>query len=113
MMYKAFAAITLVAAPIIVLVTQSLLPQQPVRPGAATVQPVATPVVQSAAQPMPIVTAPPSGPAQEPAPFGQPLPDAGQPFLAPGNGLPGGETAPPPPVEIESNDGSVPSISDR
>ena len=108
MMYKAFAAVTLVAAPIIVLVVQSRLPQKPAQPAAA-VQPA--PVIQPAVQPMPIVTN--ATPAPTPVPFGQPMPDAGKPFLTPGNGLPAGSTAPPPPVVIESNDGSAPSVSDR
>lgn len=95
MMYKAFAAITLVAAPIIVLVTQSVLPTHPTQPDAPAVQP-ALPVVAPVVPPAPVVTslAPATGP--ESAAFGEPMPDAGKPFLIPGSGPPGAEIAPQP-----------------
>lgn len=87
MMYKAFATITLVAAPIIVLVAQSLVPQPHKEAVAAAVQPTAPtsmPVV--APLPAPVVTEI----APDPSAFGQPMPQAGQPFLSPGNGFGGG-----------------------
>lgn len=85
MLYKAFAAITLIAAPIIVLVAQSMTPQSPVPHPSQAVQPP----VQQEAPVMPPVAAPTAvEPISDPASFGQPMPDAGKPFLTPGNGLP-------------------------
>ena len=102
MSYKAFAAITLIAAPIIALVAQNLAPQSPPQgqePSPA-VQPQPTaplPVVQA---PMPAA----AQPAPPPAEFGQPLPGAGQPFLTAGNGLPkGGEATAPPAVQQDDD----------
>lgn len=90
MLYKAFAAVTLIAAPIIVLIVQSFAPQAPVQPAAAPMA-VPPPVISAQPQPPPM-PAPmaPSAPAPDTAAFGQPMPDAGKPFLSPGNGLPGG-----------------------
>lgn len=92
MMYKAFAAITLVAAPIIVLVTQSVLPTHPTQPDAPAVQPALSEVAP-VVPPAPVVTS--VAPAINPASlaFGEPTPDAGKPSLIPGSGPPGGEVA--------------------
>lgn len=106
MMYKAFAAITLIAAPIIVLFVQYAVPQRPVQPVA-----VGTPApqaVETAPQRLPPDQMAPSAPQPEAAQFGQPMPEAGKPFLTPGNGLP----------EIPSTQGEigteeVPAITDR
>ncbi len=86
MLYKAFAVITLIAAPIIVLIVQSVAPQPP-----STAAPVAAPAPYQ--QPAPLISQPAPmaasiEPAPDPAAFGQPMPEAGKPFLAPGNGLP-------------------------
>lgn len=91
MIYKAFATVTLIAAPIIVLTVQSFVPQ-PNQPAVASVAapsalPPSTMPIVTPAPPAPIVTDPGSNAA-----FGQPVPDAGKPFLAPGAGLP--EAAP-------------------
>ena len=85
MLYKAFAAITLIAAPIIVLIAQSVAPQSPAPHPSSAIQP---PVQQQAPMMQPPITAAPL-PTSDPTPFGQPMPDAGKPFLTPGNGLPG------------------------
>lgn len=103
MLYKAFAALTLIAAPIIVLIVQGFAPQAPVQPAAApmAVSPAAISTQpQPEPQPMPMA---PSAPAPDPAAFGQPMPDAGKPFLSPGNGLPGG----PAPLAGENSDSAV------
>lgn len=101
MLYKAFAAITLIAAPIIVLVVQSVALQSPAPHASSAVQ---APVQQEA----PMMQPPPSSaapePTSDPASFGQPMPDAGKPFLTPGNGLPG--TAPA--MEGEADNGAAP-----
>lgn len=94
MMYKAFAAITLVAAPMLVLVVQSVAPQ-PATPGpavSAVTQPI-QPVLQPApvAGPSSMVAAP----IVDPASFAQPLPEAGKPMLTLGNGLPERQSPPP------------------
>ena len=107
MHYKAFAAITLIAAPIIVLVVQGIAPHTPVQPAAAPAAALppavqARPVVQPA--PMPV----PAAPESDPAAFGQPMPDAGKPFLSPGNGLPAVAA----PAAAASGDGSVEATSD-
>ncbi|WP_449473469.1 hypothetical protein [Sphingobium chungangianum] len=91
MLYKAFAAITLVSAPIIVLLVQGITPHPSATPSAPVVQPMIPqppaqqplPAQQSVVAPVPMEQAPP------PISFGQPMPEAGKPFLAPGNGLPG------------------------
>ncbi|ANI77193.1 MULTISPECIES: hypothetical protein [Sphingobium] len=107
MHYKAFAAITLIAAPIIVLAVQGIAPHAPVQPSAAPSavlpSPVqAPPVVQPA--PMPV----PAAPEPDAAAFGQPMPDAGKPFLSPGNGLPAVAA----PAAGASGDGAVEATSD-
>ena len=85
-LYNSFALITLVSAPIIVMIAQTAAPTQHGRP--------APPSPPSAAQTVPHqpLTTPqpvaPPLPATEPAAFGQPMPQAGQPFLSPGAGLP-------------------------
>ncbi|HKY82029.1 MAG TPA: hypothetical protein VJM09_11235, partial [Sphingobium sp.] len=58
MMYKAFAGLTLVAAPIIVFVAQNLVPQRPAE--------TATAVQAAPAKPMPLT--PPLPPATAPEP---------------------------------------------
>ncbi|KKW91319.1 hypothetical protein [Sphingobium chungbukense] len=87
MIYKAFAAITLIAAPIIVLTVQSFVPGQP----AASAPMGAAPAASIAPVAAPVQPGPPPPPAVSDAgtaSFGQPMPDAGKPFLAPGAGLP-------------------------
>ncbi|GLV24871.1 hypothetical protein [Sphingobium sp. Cam5-1] len=91
MLYKAFAAITLVSAPIIVMLVQGITPHPSATPSAPVVQPMVPqppveqplPSQQSFVAPMPVEQAPPA------VSFGQPMPEAGKPFLTPGNGLPG------------------------
>ena len=87
MLYKAFAAVTLVAAPIIVLIVQGLAPHAPAQSASAP-----APLIVQQAAPMPQQAPAPSieQPPEAPMPFGQPMPDAGKPFLSPRNGLPGG-----------------------
>jgi len=100
MMYKAFAALTLVAAPIVVLVVQSIVPQPAqIAPSAPTFVAPAAPAAPAAPS-IPSVAQPPMPAASlpDPASFGQPMPDAGKPMLAPGNGLPAGAPAAPQPV---------------
>lgn len=104
MMYKAFAALTLIAAPILTFAVQGLAPRQPVQPVASPVAPVSA--KPAAAAPLPVVSS--AQPAPEPVAFGQPIPDAGKPFLAPGNGLPGAAPAPSPDID----DGSVQVMRD-
>ncbi|WP_313808844.1 hypothetical protein [Sphingobium sp.] len=92
MIYKAFAAVTLIAAPIIVLTVQSFVPQtnQPaassIPPAPSTTIPVVAPAVQPAPPP-PAVNDPVAS-----ASFGQPVPEAAKPFLTPGAGLPDADT---------------------
>jgi len=112
MIYKAFAAVTLIAAPIVVMTVQSFVPQT--NPSQANM-PRTSPAVPSdssfstaepAAAPVPpSVDAPPADAAS----FGRPMPEAGRPFLTPGTGLPDRATTPPPalpagPVEEPSPD---------
>ncbi|WP_176591565.1 hypothetical protein [Sphingobium sp. EM0848] len=88
MIYKAFAAVTLIAAPIIVLTVQSFVPRtnQPTAPSAvAPVPPVTVANTPAVSAP---VNAPIGVPPGDAASFGQPVPDAGKPVLAPGAGLP-------------------------
>lgn len=91
MLYKAFAVITLVAAPLIVLMVQGLAPHAPAQNMSAPMRPVAEQAVPS---PHPIATPAAEQPASPPMSFGQPMPEAGKPFLSPGNGLPGTSSAP-------------------
>jgi hypothetical protein len=106
MLYKAFAAITLIAAPIIVFVAQSVAPAPQVQPAAAPL-PAVAPMTEPAAVAPPPPIAAPAAAAPDAAAFGQPLPDAGKPFLSPGSGLPGL----PAPAEGASGD-SVEAVSD-
>ena len=96
MMYKAFAGITLVAAPVLVLLAQNLVPATP-EPIATVAAPPITSEVMPQPQPTPPVQMAPAAPVAEPAAFGQPMSDAGKPFLSPGNGLP---AAPSPASEV-------------
>lgn len=92
MLYRNFAIATLLAAPIIVMATQTFLP--PKQPDTAEVQTQAPPP-----PPVPIPVAPPvTAPDMQTnvAPtsdFGQPMAGADQPSMAPGNGLPGAPSA--------------------
>lgn len=91
MIYRNFAICTLVAAPLIVLAVQSLLPKPPeTAPTQDVIADAPPPPV-----PMPVAPpiAPPSAAASAPG-FGQPMTEAGQPMLAPGAGLPGTSAAP-------------------
>lgn len=102
MMYRNFAIATLIAAPLIVVVTQNLLPvhksalaqQQAdaVAPPPPPVEPApAAPMEAQAPQPM----APtPAAPVANPADFSQPMGDAGRPSLSPGTGLPTSGSSP-------------------
>ncbi|WP_150290823.1 hypothetical protein [Sphingobium estronivorans] len=102
MIYKSFAVLTLIAAPIIVLAVQSFVPQtnQPAAIGPA--MPVTPPpvpaAVPAAVAPAPVADAPVGAPPSDSASFGQPMSDAGKPSLSPGTGLP----ATTPPVEMPS-----------
>lgn len=86
-MYRNFALATLLAAPLIVMVVQSVAPKPPEQAPSAA-QPEAPP------QPIPVPVPPPAVPTdtsaavEPPSSFGQPMSDAGQPSLAPGTGLP-------------------------
>ena len=91
MLYKAFAVITLVAAPLIVLMVQGLAPHVPAPNMSAPVSPVVERAVPS---PQSIAAPDMEQPASSPMSFGQPMPEAGKPFLSPGNGLPGTSSAP-------------------
>lgn len=95
MLYRNFAIATLLAAPIIVMGVQAFLPQS----GSA----VPDQAAQSAAPPppVPVPVAPPVAPPGVPSAsttsdFGQPMAGAGQPMLAPGEGLPVTAPAAPP-----------------
>ncbi|AMK23997.1 MULTISPECIES: hypothetical protein [unclassified Sphingobium] len=103
MIYKAFAAVTLIAAPIVVLTVQSFVPQTKETMAPAIPASIAAPTVQPAPPPLPV-----SDSSDGIASFGQPMPEAGKPFLTPGAGLPDApavsqppvENAPPPPDEV-------------
>jgi hypothetical protein len=85
MMYRNFAIATLLAAPILVMAVQTFTPKPDAAPKArVNAAPPAPPPVP-AAPPAPVPT--PSSPG-EAANFGEPMPGAGQPMLAPGAGLP-------------------------
>jgi hypothetical protein len=90
MLYKAFAVITLVAAPLIVLMVQGLAPHDPAPVPSAPVQPV---VEQAAPASQPVAAPAMEQPASSSVSFDQPMPEAGKPFLSPGNGLPGGPSS--------------------
>ncbi|MGW8204001.1 hypothetical protein ACWGM0_15835 [Sphingomonas bisphenolicum] len=93
MLYRNFAIATLLAAPLIVMATQALLPKrEPAPQGQSAIMadvpppPVPVPVA-------PVVT--PGAPTVDAASsFGQPMAGADQPALAPGAGLP--DTSAPP-----------------
>lgn len=95
MLYRNFAIATLLAAPIIVMATQAMLPQ-----AAETASQDASPITPDVAPPpVPVPVAPPVAPPGAPAiaaaeTFGQPMSSAGQPMLSPGAGLPE-QVAPP------------------
>jgi hypothetical protein len=90
MMYRNFAIGTLIAAPLVVLAVQSVLPNPPEPAPTQQITPDVPPPV-----PVPVAppVAPPSAAAGAPG-FGQPMAEAGQPMLAPGAGLPETSTAP-------------------
>ena len=90
MLYKAFAVITLVAAPLIVLMVQGLAPHDPAPVPSAPVQPV---FEQAAPASQPVAAPAMEQPASSSVSFDQPMPEAGKPFLSPGNGLPGGPSS--------------------
>ncbi|RJG54199.1 hypothetical protein D0Z70_13765 [Sphingobium terrigena] len=87
MIYRNFAICTLIAAPLIVLAVQSMLPKAP--------EPAPTQPIIADAPPPPVIipVAPPSAGVDAPA-FGQPMAEAGKPMLAPGAGLPETTVAP-------------------
>ena len=72
MLYKAFAVITLVAAPLIVLMVQGLAPHVPAQNMSAPMRPV---VEQAVPSPQPIATPDAEQPASSPMSFGQPMPE--------------------------------------
>lgn len=98
MLYRNFAIAVLIAAPLIVLATQSLLPngQHP----AQVEQNGQAPIISDVPPPpIPVPMAPPVATPGTPtvsdaASFGQPMAGADQPMLAPGAGLP--DASPPP-----------------
>ncbi len=100
MSYRGFAIITLIAAPIIAVMAQNF-----VQPTPTMLPPSSSDASQASGAPQPYVPPPtpavvePSpppmaGPVGDPAAFAQPLAGAGQPTLAPGQGLPGDAQAP-------------------
>lgn len=106
MIYKTFAAITLLTAPLVVLGVEGFLPRQgsvPIQPEVAPVRPQVQPAPPPYQSPMPAVTEIPAESG-----FGQPVEEAGKPFLSPGAGLPppaspapaGGFAPPPVPDEL-------------
>lgn len=114
-MYKAFAAVTLVAAPLVVLAVQSFVPQTN-HTAAPVVAPF--PMAASSSQPMPqpiLPTVRPAPPVSEgvapSAPFGQPMAEAGKPFLAPGTGLPAAAPTPAPAMPPQQF-GPAPSLNE-
>lgn len=111
MMYRAFAVITLIAAPIVVLFVQNAVPQQPAQPAAVAAQPAQP--LESVPQRLPPVPVSSSTPQPEAAQFGQPMPDAGKPFLAPGNGLPDAPSPQVPSSQGEVGTEEIAAISDR
>jgi hypothetical protein len=93
MMYRNFAIATLLAAPLIVMATQALLPKHgPAQQDQSAIIPDAPP------PPVPVPAAPvvtPGAPTVDaPSAFGQPMAGADQPAMAPGAGLP--DTSSPP-----------------
>ncbi|WP_028055670.1 hypothetical protein [Sphingobium bisphenolivorans] len=96
MIYKSFALVTLVAAPLLVLVAENFVPHAS--------HPAPTPVPEpapAAALPETLVPeAVPPAATDEASNFGQPMAEAGKPFLAPGAGLPSVSSAPAPVGEM-------------
>ncbi|NML09036.1 hypothetical protein HHL08_02565 [Sphingobium sp. AR-3-1] len=94
MMYRNFAIATLLAAPLIVMATQALLP----KPGTPQQQgePAIKPDVPPPPPPMPVapVVTPGAPSVDAPSAFGQPMVGADQPAMMPGTGLP--DTSAPP-----------------
>lgn len=91
MIYRNFAIATVIAAPLIVLAVQSILPKAP---EPAPSQPV---IADAPPPPVPVPVAPPVAPpstAASASAFGQPMVEAGKPMLAPGAGLPEPSVAP-------------------
>ena len=108
--YKVFAIVTLGAAPLVVMLTDGLAPRrhdQPPPPVAA-VAPTPAPMNHIAPAPPSPPPAPMESPA-DPASFSQPLPGAGQPFLAPGSGLPALPSDKPPSGETPPDDSAPPA----
>jgi len=104
MIYKAFAAATLVLALLIGLMADRLTPSRVPAESHAVPAPVAS-------ETPPYVSAPPveqeiapldATPAHMPA-FGQPMPGSDTPSLRPGNGLPGASIPPAPQNDEEAN----------
>jgi hypothetical protein len=91
MMYRNFAIGTLIAAPLVVLAVQSVLPKPP--EAAPTQQIIADAPPPLVPVPVAPPVAPPSAAANAPD-FGQPMAEAGQPMLTPGAGLPETPVAP-------------------
>ncbi|MEK6724248.1 hypothetical protein [Sphingobium sp.] len=82
----------MIAAPLVVLAVQDVLPRRPV---SSPSQPaiIGTSLPPSVTVPSAPPVVPPPPPADAPA-FGQPMAGAGQPMLAPGAGLPETSAAP-------------------
>lgn len=90
MIYRNFAICTLLVAPLIVLAVQNIMPKPPESaPVQGNIADAPPPVAVPVAPPV----APPPADASAPG-FGQPMPQAGQPMLAPGAGLPQTTVAP-------------------
>jgi hypothetical protein len=104
MIFKNFAIVTLIAAPLIVLAVQTLVPHaaQPAMQATAPETPPPPPVAVPPSVPPPVDVPErmPSAPAVDGAAFGQPMPDAGKPFLASGPELPADAPPPPTPTEV-------------
>lgn len=85
MIYKAFAAATLIIAPLMVIAVQNFTPhphhEAPAPPVAAQVPPAIQPAAAPAFSSAPVL-------APDPASFGQPTAGAGQPVVITGGGLP-------------------------
>ena len=92
MIYRNFAICTVIAAPLVVLAVQDVLPRRPESsPSQPAIIGTSPPPSVPAPAAQPAVLPPP--PADAPA-FGQPMAGAGQPMLAPGAGLPETSAAP-------------------
>jgi len=105
MLYRTFAIVTVLGAPLLVIAAQSFVPQHGApEPQPPSVQPTGAPAPVPAPTP-PIVNAdtPPVAVA-DPSTFSQPLAGAGQPMLAPGTGLP--DAAAPP-----ATGGATPAVA--